>query len=104
MAALTVQHRRLAIAIRFPTVRDRLAEYALMMNPIRMVRSSANGRATDRRYNRNRADDRLREHSACKPNDAVLLDLLGEWGSDDAVRRRILVDNPETLYGFAKSG
>jgi predicted TIM-barrel fold metal-dependent hydrolase len=38
-----------------------------------------------------------------KPNDAVLFDLLSEWAPDDATRRRILVENPETLYGFAKS-
>ena len=38
-----------------------------------------------------------------KPNDAVLFDLLAEWAPDDAARRRVLVENPETLYGFAKS-
>lgn len=30
---------------------------------------------------------------------ALLLDLLLEWADDDATRRRILVDNPETLFG-----
>lgn len=35
------------------------------------------------------------------PDDADLLDLLLEWAPDDAVRRRILVDNPAELYGFA---
>jgi predicted TIM-barrel fold metal-dependent hydrolase len=30
-----------------------------------------------------------------------LLDLLGDWAPDAATRRRILVDNPATLYGFA---
>jgi predicted TIM-barrel fold metal-dependent hydrolase len=44
------------------------------------------------------------ESSAHKPDDAVLLDLLGAWAEDEAVRRRILVDNPQILYGFAKSG
>ena len=34
------------------------------------------------------------------PDDADLLDLLLEWASDDATRRRILVDNPAELYGF----
>jgi D-galactarolactone isomerase len=34
------------------------------------------------------------------PNDAALLDLLLDWAPDDAVRRRILVDNPARLYGF----
>jgi D-galactarolactone isomerase len=38
------------------------------------------------------------------PDDALLLDLLLEWAPDDAMRRRILVDNPEALYGFPKSG
>ena len=31
---------------------------------------------------------------------ALLLDLLLEWADDDATRRRILVDNPEALFGF----
>jgi D-galactarolactone isomerase len=35
-----------------------------------------------------------------KPNDALLFDLLSAWAPDAAVRRRILVDNPEALYGF----
>ena len=34
------------------------------------------------------------------PDDAALLDLLLDWAPDDAVRRRILVDNPAQLYGF----
>jgi predicted TIM-barrel fold metal-dependent hydrolase len=37
------------------------------------------------------------------PNDALLFDLLGVWAGDDATRRRILVENPENLYGFAKT-
>ena len=36
-----------------------------------------------------------------KPDDAVLFDLLLEWAPDAETRRRILVDNPERLYGFA---
>ena len=36
-----------------------------------------------------------------KPNDAMLLDQLAQWAPSEATRRRILVDNPETLYGFA---
>jgi D-galactarolactone isomerase len=36
-----------------------------------------------------------------KPDDALLLDLLSQWAPDAAIRRRILVDNPQTLYGFA---
>jgi len=35
------------------------------------------------------------------PDDADLLDLLLDWAPDDATRRRILVDNPAALYGFA---
>ena len=38
-----------------------------------------------------------------KPNDAVLFDLMTEWVPDSATRDRILVRNPETLYGFPKS-
>ena len=37
------------------------------------------------------------------PDDAVLFDLLAQWAPDDATRHRILVENPETFYGFAKS-
>jgi predicted TIM-barrel fold metal-dependent hydrolase len=35
-----------------------------------------------------------------KPDDAVLVDLLSEWAPDDAMRHRILVENPAALYGF----
>lgn len=35
-----------------------------------------------------------------KPDDAALFDLMGRWAPDEAVRRRILVDNPATLYQF----
>jgi len=35
-----------------------------------------------------------------KPDDAVLLDLLQEWVPDEPTRRRILVENAATLYGF----
>ncbi|SIQ15097.1 amidohydrolase family protein [Marinobacterium stanieri] len=34
------------------------------------------------------------------PNDGDLLDLLARWVPDEAVRNRILVDNPAALYGF----
>jgi D-galactarolactone isomerase len=43
------------------------------------------------------------ESAEHKPNDAMLFDLLTEWAPDATVRRRILVENPEVLYGFAKS-
>ena len=35
------------------------------------------------------------------PDDADLVDLLLEWAPDEATRRRVLVDNPAALYGFA---
>jgi predicted TIM-barrel fold metal-dependent hydrolase len=35
-----------------------------------------------------------------KPDDAGLFDLLAAWAPDDAIRNRILVDNPATLYDF----
>ena len=38
-----------------------------------------------------------------KPDDAVLFDLLAAWVPDATTRRRILVSNPENLYGFARS-
>jgi D-galactarolactone isomerase len=38
-----------------------------------------------------------------KPNDAVLFDLLSDWAPGEATRHRILVENPATLYGFARS-
>ena len=38
-----------------------------------------------------------------KPDDALLFDLLSVWAPDEATRTRILVRNPEALYGFAKS-
>jgi len=38
-----------------------------------------------------------------KPDDAVLFDLLAPWAPNEAARRRVLVENPEVLYGFAKS-
>lgn len=37
-----------------------------------------------------------------KPDDALLFDLMAEWAPDEAVRNRILVQNPESLYGFGK--
>jgi D-galactarolactone isomerase len=35
------------------------------------------------------------------PDDGELLDLLADWAPDPALRRKILVDNPAALYGFA---
>ena len=39
-----------------------------------------------------------------KPDDAVLFDLLAAWAPDEATRNRILVANPQALYGFSPSG
>ena len=35
-----------------------------------------------------------------RPDDQAMLDLLPGWAPDAAVRQRILVDNPKSLYGF----
>src|SRR5439155_24428744 len=35
-----------------------------------------------------------------KPDDAAVLDMLLDWVPDEAVRRKVLVDNPAGLYGF----
>jgi predicted TIM-barrel fold metal-dependent hydrolase len=37
------------------------------------------------------------------PDDGDLVDLLARFAPDDDVRRRILVDNPQRLYGFGAS-
>jgi D-galactarolactone isomerase len=37
-----------------------------------------------------------------KPDDALLLDLLLDWAPDEAIRTRILTQNPEELYAFPK--
>lgn len=34
------------------------------------------------------------------PNDGDLVDLLSDWIPDEATRRKVLVDNPQKLYGF----
>ena len=38
-----------------------------------------------------------------KPDDSVLFDLLLVWAPDEVTRNRILVINPEVLYGFPKT-
>lgn len=38
-----------------------------------------------------------------KPNDAALFDLLLKWAPNERDRHRILVENPEALYGFPKA-
>lgn len=39
-------------------------------------------------------------HVGVMPNDGGLLQQLAEWGCDADLRKRVLVDNPATLYGF----
>lgn len=39
-----------------------------------------------------------------KPDDAMLFDLLAQWAPSAVTRQRILVENPEILYGFARTG
>ena len=39
-------------------------------------------------------------HTGFMPNDGDLLNQLADWGADAALRRRILVTNPERFYGF----
>jgi predicted TIM-barrel fold metal-dependent hydrolase len=34
------------------------------------------------------------------PDDGGLFDLLGEWAPEEALRRRVLAENPAALYGF----
>ena len=42
------------------------------------------------------------EQSKQLPDDALLFDLLTDWVPDEKVRHRILVENPASLYDFAK--
>jgi predicted TIM-barrel fold metal-dependent hydrolase len=37
------------------------------------------------------------------PNDGDLVDQIAVWVPDETVRKRILVDNPERLYGFERT-
>jgi predicted TIM-barrel fold metal-dependent hydrolase len=39
-----------------------------------------------------------------KPDDADLLDSLGEWIAEESLRRAVLVENPAVLYGFPPIG
>jgi D-galactarolactone isomerase len=41
-------------------------------------------------------------NETAKPDDAMIFDLLSEFAPDDRTRHRILVENSELLYGFAK--
>jgi D-galactarolactone isomerase len=41
------------------------------------------------------------EPAGKKPDDAALLDLLLDWAPEEAVRKKILVDNPAELYRFS---
>jgi predicted TIM-barrel fold metal-dependent hydrolase len=42
------------------------------------------------------------EQSKELPDDALLFDLLTDWVPDEKLRHRILVENPASLYDFAK--
>jgi len=42
-------------------------------------------------------------NEAKTPDDAILFDLLAQWAPAEVARHRILVENPEALYGFVKS-
>ena len=37
------------------------------------------------------------------PNDGELLELLGDWAPDRALRQAVLVDNPAEIYGFTQT-
>jgi predicted dehydrogenase/predicted TIM-barrel fold metal-dependent hydrolase len=37
-----------------------------------------------------------------KPDDALIFDLIAEWAPDEALRQRLLVDNPAILYDFPR--
>jgi len=39
-------------------------------------------------------------NETAKPDDAVVFDLMAKWAPDEKTRTRILVQNPEVLYGF----
>ncbi|HEY1545713.1 MAG TPA: amidohydrolase family protein [Xanthobacteraceae bacterium] len=41
------------------------------------------------------------EWAIAMPNDGELADLLAAWVPDEGLRKRVLVDNPARLYGFA---
>ena len=43
------------------------------------------------------------EKADAKPDDAILFDLLTDWAPGEAIRNRILVDNPAALYRFGKT-
>ena len=38
--------------------------------------------------------------SGVMPNDGDLLDMLVKFAPDDVMRKKILVENPQKLYGF----
>jgi D-galactarolactone isomerase len=42
-------------------------------------------------------------NEAAKPDDALLIDQVSEWAPTEALRHRLLVENPATLYGFDKA-
>jgi hypothetical protein len=46
--------------------------------------------------------ERWRPCAHSRFSDAVPFDLLAKWVADETTRRRILVENPATLYGFSR--
>jgi D-galactarolactone isomerase len=42
-------------------------------------------------------------NEAAKPDDAALIDQVLEWAPSEALRHRLFVENPATLYGFDKT-
>jgi predicted TIM-barrel fold metal-dependent hydrolase len=42
-------------------------------------------------------------NEAAKPDDAGLIDQVSEWAPSEALRHRLFVENPATLYGFDKT-
>jgi predicted TIM-barrel fold metal-dependent hydrolase len=41
-------------------------------------------------------------NTAYMPNDGDLADLVADWLPDEALRTRVLRDNPARLYGFSR--
>lgn len=41
---------------------------------------------------------------ANKPDAVLMLDIVKNWAPDETLRHRILVENPQTLYGFGPAG
>jgi D-galactarolactone isomerase len=42
-------------------------------------------------------------NETAKPDDALVFDLMKQWAPDEATQKKVFVENPEKLYGFAKA-